>query len=163
MTCEGILDTEQVGGKGVGCWRGPAGHLLQQLPDHVLVEPQGLLPLLHILCTGQRVGYMPCKSKCVSSTTVGALQIYTVEAKLLHVPDMLSSSISQNHDCTCFRPKQCPAIWSCMVDRIWCLTSLGLRFWSVAGCMFGAASTAVCGICGRGSESLVMVAGSSCM
>ena len=87
MTCEGILNTEQMGGKGMGCWRGPAGHLLQQLPDHVLVAPQGLLPLLHILCTAQRVGYMPCKAKCASSTTVGALQIYTVQAKLLQVPE----------------------------------------------------------------------------
>ena len=62
MTCEGVLDTEQVGSKGMGCWRGPTGHLLQQLPDHVLVAPQGLLPLLHVLCRGQRLSQLSCKS-----------------------------------------------------------------------------------------------------
>ena len=49
VTCVGVLDTEQVGSNGMGCRGGPTHHLLQQLPDHVLVVPQRLLPFLDIL------------------------------------------------------------------------------------------------------------------
>ena len=55
LTCVGVFDAQQVGCKGVrGGWL-PGLYPLQQAPHHILILPQALLTLLHILHIPQRL------------------------------------------------------------------------------------------------------------